>query len=50
MEYPNGDASNWLAFGTNIITEEDDAVKITGDGSSSLGARAIFNQNNLAES
>ena len=47
---PNGDASNWLAFGTNIITEEDDAVKITGDGSSSLGARAIFNQNNLAES
>ena len=35
----NGDTTNWLPFGTNLISNDNDAVKITGNGSSSLGAK-----------
>ena len=32
-----GDDANWSAFGTNTISEEDGAVKLTGDGSNASG-------------
>ena len=32
----NGDTSNWIAFGTNDISQDGESVKITGNGSSSL--------------
>ena len=44
---PNGDTTNWLNFGTNIIEQDDDAVRITGDGSSIFGGRILLNESSL---
>ena len=45
----NGDTSQWLTFdsSTNEITQDGDAVKIIGDGSSIFGGRILLNENSL---